>query len=1162
MPVLILRLALLALLLLAGGPLRAEPSQPPLVPEGEQFEDIETLLANISLRAPVHSIAFSPDGAMLASGSGDNTVRLWEVTTGRELRRLKGHSNPVWSVAFSPDGMMLASGSGDNTVRLWEVATGRELRRLKGHSNPVWSVAFSPDGRLLASGSDDNTVRLWEVAAGLKLRRLEGHSNGVLSVTFSPDGRLLASGSWDNTARLWEVATGRELRHLAGHSFGARSVAFSPDGRLLASGSGDNTVRLWEVATGQELWRLAGHSNGVWSVAFSPDGRLLASGSRDNTVGLITGRKLRRLKGHSNSVLSVTFSPDGATLASGSADNTVRLWKKPESDGSDFAAERILVGGVRGTWLACHINGRCLRYDDGTLLLRPDGRGLLHPVWPPVPDPPASLRLISAPDSLTIMSGRVPPIVLKIRNDGGGLAYWVNVVDKSAFQSERLGFRSPPTQVILEPSKDVDLQGYVYAQSSYERPPSSGTFKLHLQITSAHNHPIPVQIPVTILAPALEWRGVEWLQKGDKATLAVSVANVGGQALSETKFSLRISNRDEPLSTVTQPEIKAGETANLAFALPADFELGDSLRVSLLARKLKWPIYRWQFDDKPVVLPTPPWPLYVALALLLMAIAAGLYYLRYYRHPLVTRLSEQPTALLELSPDQLEGARRLLARTHRLDAVLKASGVPAKWLTGAMTLCRDDPAARCQAISSRLAVECRGPAANDPCLWTLPLGQDFPLNLEQCLLYLPLPDAVPADVLIRLRNQPETADQVTLILSPDSEHQIELHRHASDPSNLWVAPTPAQLTGLMLAPSPVQTLAGLIAPQVPLNRISPYRTGGGTAKESVFFGRREIIAHVMNREPANYLVVGGWQLGKSSLLKALERRYRDHPQVRCFYLVLNDPNAVGRLARALNLPATTTLDGVLEYLDGTQERYLCLIDEADAFVRAERQHEYATLARLRALSEEGRCHFILAGFWDLYEQAVLDYQSPVRNFGETITIGALEPDACRDLAEKPMASMNIRYRTYVLVDELVRKTGQRANLISIACNEIIKNLDLTERMIEAEDLRGALDSDAIERALAGWGQLGSSDEESRLDRIIVYATVEAGEFSQAGLLRDLAERRYSVSPDRVERALRRLELAFVLGREQGRYFYRVPLQRELILAQEPQEMLKQELAVG
>ena len=285
-------------------------------------------------KGPVATVAFSPDGKTLAAGSFDNTIKLWDIVSGRELRTLAGHNKGVKAIAFSPDGHLLASGGGEAAIKLWDPAHGRALRTLTGHTDEITSLAFSPDGRTLASGSVDKTVKLWEVPSGRNLHTLTGHLGPVASVAFSPDGKTFASGSADDTTELWDVASWSALRNLGRRTWKPSAIAVSPDGKLIVSGNTHDMIEVWDAASGQELRTLSGQVFGgnyyrINSVAFSPDGKILASGRGDSTVKLwnaAAGRELATLTGHTRPVSSIAFSPDGKLLASGSVDDTIKLW--------------------------------------------------------------------------------------------------------------------------------------------------------------------------------------------------------------------------------------------------------------------------------------------------------------------------------------------------------------------------------------------------------------------------------------------------------------------------------------------------------------------------------------------------------------------------------------------------------------------------------------------------------------------------------------------------------------------------------------------------------------------------------------------------------------------------------------------------------------------
>ncbi len=275
----------------------------------------------------VSSIAFSPDGKTIAGGNVNGTIKLWNVPAGDGLRTLEKHSSSINSVTFSPDGKLLASGGDDGTVRLWNLIARAQIRLLTGNGESISSIAFSPNGKLLASGRRDGTINLWDVGNGALIHSIKGYKRWsvITSVTFDPSGEKLATSSIAHGGvKLWDVATGKELRTFTGNRNDINSLAFSPDGKILAGADIESTVDIWEVDNGILLRSIAVDTSDLalpnicYSVAFSPDNKVLAGGcdGRTKLWNADTGEELRTFE-KSNTAYSLVFSPDGKVLAGG-----------------------------------------------------------------------------------------------------------------------------------------------------------------------------------------------------------------------------------------------------------------------------------------------------------------------------------------------------------------------------------------------------------------------------------------------------------------------------------------------------------------------------------------------------------------------------------------------------------------------------------------------------------------------------------------------------------------------------------------------------------------------------------------------------------------------------------------------------------------------------
>jgi WD40 repeat protein len=273
------------------------------------------------LEGRMQSVVFSPDGKRALTGSSDKTMRLWDLATGKELRRYV-HDDRVEAVAFLPDGTHGISATLNN-ARLWNLSTGQELRRFE--PDRIAKLVISADGTRMLIGSYAGTAQLWDVSTGLLIQKFEGHTGAISSLSFFSDSLRVMTASDDGTARFWNVLTGNELRRFEAGS-DILSAALSPDGTRLLAGAA--SLILWDIATGKEIRRFGENSSGFNDIVFSPDGTLalVAQGKLALLWDIASGQEIRRLDGHYTAIFSVAFSPTGRKALTGSNDGYAQLW--------------------------------------------------------------------------------------------------------------------------------------------------------------------------------------------------------------------------------------------------------------------------------------------------------------------------------------------------------------------------------------------------------------------------------------------------------------------------------------------------------------------------------------------------------------------------------------------------------------------------------------------------------------------------------------------------------------------------------------------------------------------------------------------------------------------------------------------------------------------
>ena len=314
----------------------------------------------------VRAVAVTADGRTAVSGSGDHTLKVWDLDRGTERTTLRGHTDEVTAVAVTADGRTAVSVSDDGTLKVWDLARGAERATLTGHTGPVTAVAVTPDGRTAVSGSWDHTLKVWDLDRGTERATLTGHTGPVTAVAVTADGRTAVSGSSNDTLTVWDLDRGTECFTITA---GFSAVAVTADGRTAVSGSRDGTLKVWDLERGVVRATLTGHTGSVKAVAVTADGRTAVSGSWGDDIltvwDLDRGTERATLTGHSRWVEAVALTVDGRTAVSGSKDCTLKVW--------DLASGDIITSfSGEGVILACAVA------PDGLTVVAGDGSGRVH----------------------------------------------------------------------------------------------------------------------------------------------------------------------------------------------------------------------------------------------------------------------------------------------------------------------------------------------------------------------------------------------------------------------------------------------------------------------------------------------------------------------------------------------------------------------------------------------------------------------------------------------------------------------------------------------------------------------------------------------------------------------------------------------------------------
>ncbi len=899
---------------------------------------------------------------------------------------------------------------------------------------------------------------------------------------------------------------------------------------LLSGCQKQSTFNIQNTDKPKQLIKKLEATTSITTVRFNPQHPTqVALGLQNGLVHLwdFAENKLSTLTAHKHLLIDVAFSPDGSLLATGGYDDRiVRIWNihKMQQIQSFSLHERIMK-----------------------VAFSPDGTHLAVAVFA---DKEGS-------NDIVIWDIQQNKIVKRLKKHKQAVSYIIFSEDN---------------QSLVSGSFDGSVNIWHWKTGSIEN-----TFQYNLPITS-----IELSTDKQLLAIGFQDGHVKLIEiNTEKLTHVIKhdswtsqlIFFQNGKRLISSSFQNKVTIQKIPEQTI-EKEIKIYQTITRVDLNKTE----DRIAVSLMDGTVRIYDLQGQLQDLLVMSATPKewlscdynqqtclktnppvdfvtllknfYSLFFFVASILIAVILW-FYVRVYKHPITLKLSANPQELLNISVQQLPEAKRLLQITGRLNTILSECKISPKTFEQAITFINATPEEQANILVQRLMSDIE-PQTPQVFLIKLP---PFRLNLDNCLFYFPKKHLLVSDIVHELEYEDIFQTKKVIIITLEQDKQQSLGYYGKDRSNEWIVPDEVELTKWLLSATPIETFSRIVSSQLSLVKISPYQMAGGLSKEESFFGRTNIISDILSSQLRNYLIIGGRQIGKTSLLNYLQLQYnKKRTDLEIHYLCLYNADIVEQLANCLNLNAETNFEQISNYLDDLDKVHIFLLDETDALIKYEKQRDYLNLHKLRSLSTKGKCYFILAGVWHLYESALLEYYSPLRNFGEIITLGELEEEACQDLIVKPLDALNISINEQ-LTKYIIEQTGQRANLIARICHLLVSNLNNTT-VIDKAMLDKVLQDDQLQQAFLAWEGVAPSSNEKLLDKMIVYTTVQQGSFTLETVLDNLKAYQFTHNRENVKKALARLSLEFVFKKvEHGQYIYAVPLLRENLLEENIERLI-------